>query len=381
MSGPGVPLRKPPRPRGEGLSRGSRRFLAFIGASVVLVLAAIAVLTFDRGPDVEPGLAVVYEVEPGASVRAVGEDLEALGVIDSAFAFRSAGERAGLAAALQPGTFALVTGMAIDEAIAVLAAGPDQGVQIEGVTFTVQEGLDVEDTLARIVEQLDHLTVEELRAVLDERLELGPGEGRLVVPDAVPEPGSRSGTVEPWEGFLWPQTYEVPVDAPAEVVLQTMLDQLGAELARVSPVASPWSEGGAWALLTVASLIERETQVDAERVVVAGVIANRLRDGMRLEIDATLSYAKGDLSSIPLDVDRDLDSPFNTYRNAGLPPGPISGVGRASLEAAAAPGSTTALFYVLAPECDGTHRFADTFDEHTRNVAEFRSARDAGACE
>ncbi|MEY3019296.1 MAG: endolytic transglycosylase MltG [Actinomycetota bacterium] len=373
-------LRRPPRPRGEGLSRSSRRFLATIGALLVLAIGGIFALTSDPGPDVEAGLEVTYEVEPGASVRAVGEDLESLGVIDSAFAFRTAGDRTGLAGVLQPGTFTLVTGMTIDEAIAALAAGPERAVQAEGERFTVQEGLTVDDTLARIAEQLDHLTVEELRSVLDERLEQGPGEGRLVVPDAVPEPGSRSGTVEPWEGYLWPQTYEVPLDAPADVVLQTMLDQLGGELARVTPVASPWSEGRAWALLTVASLIERETQIDAERVVVAGVMANRLRDGMRLEIDATLSYAKGDLSAIPLDADRDIDSPFNTYRNDGLPPGPISGVGRASLEAAAAPGATTALFYVLAPECDGTHRFADSFEEHTRNVAEFRRARDAGAC-
>lgn len=373
-------LRKPPRPRGEGLSRASRRFLATIAALLLFAIGAIVVLTSEGGPDVEPGLPVVYEVVPGMSVRAVGEELEALGVIDSAFAFRTAGDRAGLAAVLQPGTFTLETGMSVEAAIAVLAAGPERGVQADGVRFTVQEGLTVGDTLVRIAEQLDHLTVEELRAVLDERLEEGPGEGRLVVPDAVPAPGSRSGTVEPWEGYLWPQTYEVAVGASAEVVLQTMLDQLGAELARVSPVASPWSDGGAWALLTVASLIERETRVDAERVVVAGVIANRLRDGMRLEIDATLSYAKGDLSAIPLDVDRDIQSPFNTYRNAGLPPGPISGVGRASLEAAAGPASTTARFYVLAPECDGTHRFAESFDEHTRNVAEFRRARDAGAC-
>lgn len=376
-----VRLRPPPRPRPDGLSRASRRFLTVLGTLLVLTLGALVVLPGgSSGPDVAPGLAVAYEVAEGASVRAVGEDLEALGVIDSERRFRSQAEAAGLAQVMQPGEYAFTTGMAIDDAIAVLAAGPARAVLAEGERFTVQEGLTVDETLARITEQLDHLTVEELRAVLDQRLE-GPGEGRLVVPDAVPEPGSRSGVVEPWEGYLWPETYEVAVDATAEVVLQTMLDQLGRELARVAPVASPWSDGGAWALLTVASLIERETQVDAERVIVAGVIANRLREGMRLEIDATLSYAKGDLSAIPLDADRELDSPFNTYRNAGLPPGPISGVGRASLAAAAAPAATTARFYVLDPACDGTHRFADGFDEHLANVTAFRTARDQGACD
>jgi UPF0755 protein len=132
--------------------------------------------------------------------------------------------------------------------------------------------------------------------------------------------------------------------------------------------------------MTIASLVERETNVDSERPLVSGVIHGRLKNGMRLEIDATLSYTKGDLTAIPLDVDRQSASPYNTYRVAGLPPGPISGVGRASLEAAAQPEETAFRFYVLAPACDGSHVFAVTFAEHSRNVTAFRAARDAGAC-
>lgn len=367
------------------MSRSSRRFVTVLMALAlvtVVVLLVVPRVTGSTGP--ESGLPITYEVLQGASVRAVGDDLEALGVIDSSRRFRTAAEDAGLVRTLQPGRFELVTGMDVEAAIAVLAAGPIDPLLAEGVRFTVPEGLTVADTLEAIDAAFDDVGLADLTAVLDERRQ-GPGDGRLVLPDWVPDPSSpRPGVVEPYEGLLWPETYEVAVGADARTILQTMIDQLEREMDAVAP-DGVIADGGAsvdrYELLAMASLVERETRVDSERALVAGVIANRLRDGMRLEIDATLSYAKGDLSAIPLAVDRDIDSPFNTYRNAGLPPGPISGVGRAALMAAARPEDTSAYFYVLDPACDGTHRFAAGFDEHQRNVAAFRAARDAGACE
>ena len=367
------------------MSRSSRRFVTVLASLTVVLVALVLVVPRVVGSGApESGLPVSYEVPQGASVRAVGEDLEALGVIDSAWRFRTAAEGAGLSRVLRPGRFELVTGMDVDAAIAVLAAGPIDPLLAAGVRFTVPEGLALAETLAALDAAFDDVSLADLTAVLDERRQ-GPGEGRLVLPDWVPDPSNpRPGVVEAFEGLLWPQTYEVAVGADARTILQTMIDQLAREMDAVAPDGVV-SEGGApidrYELLTMASLVERETRVDSERVEVAGVIANRLGDGMRLEIDATLSYAKGDLSAIPLAVDRDIDSPFNTYRNAGLPPGPISGVGRAALAAAARPADTTAYFYVLDPACDGTHRFAAGFDEHQRNVAAFRAARDAGACD
>jgi UPF0755 protein len=171
-------------------------------------------------------------------------------------------------------------------------------------------------------------------------------------------------------------------DATPREVLQRFVDQTASEMARITDgdLTVLGAVRTRHELMTIASLVERETNVDAERPLVSGVIHGRLADGMRLEIDATLSYTKGDLTAIPLDVDRQSSSPYNTYRVAGLPPGPISGVGRASLEAAATPEETAFRFYVLAPACDGSHVFAVGFAEHTRNVTAFRAARDAGAC-
>jgi UPF0755 protein len=108
------------------------------------------------------------------------------------------------------------------------------------------------------------------------------------------------------------------------------------------------------------------------------VIANRLEGNMRLQIDATVLYARGEHTERVLIEDTEIDSPYNTYMVDGLPPTPISGFGAASLRAAYAPSDVTYLYYVLDPACDGSHVFADTLDEHNVNVAAFRAA---GGCQ
>jgi len=326
------------------------------------------------------GTPVVYEVRSGQSVRSVGDDLAALDVIGSTLRFRRVAEEAGLAAVLRPGRFELTTGMSAEGAVATLAAGPVEGLRRPSARVQVIEGLLLTDALAAIAEQLDHLELAELEDVI-EATRTG-ADGALTLPGWWPDVTDAADGVDLLEGVLWPQTYDVFLDASARDVLQRLVDQTGREMERITDgdVTIQGMTRTRHELMTIASLVERETNVDSERPLVSGVIHGRLGDGMRLEIDATLSYTKGDLTAIPLDVDRQSASPYNTYRVAGLPPGPISGVGRASLEAAAEPEETAFRFYVLAPPCDGTHVFAVTFPEHSRNVTAFRAARDAGAC-
>jgi UPF0755 protein len=367
------------------LSRSSKWFIA---AALVVVAAIAGGLWVLDGrlnplgaPDVDPGEPVEVTVEPGSSVRAVGEQLAELGVVSSAFRFRTAAEEADLAASLQPGSFELETGMGEDAAISALAAGPIGGID-GGIRFTVQEGLTVAQTLERLDEQFDDLSVDDFRAVLDERVAAGENaEGVLELPDWVPEPGDAGEEViEPFEGLLFPQTYDVSDDATARDILQRMLDQLitTANALPQEEVDVLEAQGlDRYEGLVLASLIERETRVDTEREEVSGVIANRLEDGMRLQIDASAQYAAGNPTDQVANVDTSIDSPYNTYQIDGFPPTPISGVGEASFLAAYRPGETTARYYVLDPECDGTHRFAETLDEHNANV---RAFRDGGRC-
>jgi UPF0755 protein len=360
------------------LSRGSRWFLAFSLLGVAAVAAGVWWLDTEVFvDDVEPGQPVEYTVQRGASVRFVGEELEELGVVRSAFRFRTAAEEADLAATLQPGVFRLETGMENEDAIAVLAAGPEAPPSI---VFTVQEGLTVAQTLERLAEQFPGHEVEDYREVLEARrgVDLEAEEvsfaGLLRVPEWVPDPAGVDEDLEAFEGLLWPQTYEVDDLATPQQVLQRMIDQLDIELAAVpADLREGVEDEDLYELLITASLIERETRVDDERALVAGVIANRLEQGLRLQIDATVVYALGgEARDIVTLEDLEVDSPYNTYRVDGLPPTPISGVGTAAFQAAFQPAETPFLFYVLDPACDGTHVFAETLEEHQVNVAAFR---------
>ncbi|GGI07343.1 endolytic transglycosylase MltG [Egicoccus halophilus] len=368
------------------LSRGSKWFLGFLGVLAVGVGVGVAWLN-DALPEpgeggIEAGRPVELTVESGESVRAVGDRLADLGVIRNPTTFRIAAGDADLATQLQPGAYDLETGMGSEAAIDTLIAGPVRGGPA-GLRFTVQEGLTVEQTLARLDAQFDAHDEDDFREVLDERVAAGANDpGVLVLPDWVPEPAEMpEEIVEPFEGLLFPETYEVAEDATPLEVLQRMVDQLAIVVEEVPADRRADAERRGldrFEVLTLASLVERETRVDAERQTVAGVIENRLEEGMRLQIDASVIYAVGEPRDVVLLEDLEVEHPYNTYLVDGLPPGPISGMGRASLLAAFDPEDVAYRYYVLAPECDGSHEFAETLDEHNRNVAAFR---EAGRCQ
>lgn len=330
----------------------------------------------------EPGEGDPVEVEilSGSSAASIGEKLAAEGVVKNALAFRLVARTQDVDAGLQAGLFEFRTGMSVDEAIAVLKEGPDLP---EEYTLTVREGLTVPETLEALAEQSPY-SVEEYRAVLDERLKAASNaDGVLRIPEWVPEVSQRPAEVrEPYEGLLFPNTYNFFVgETSAQQILQTLIDQLDQTMQAIPPeqVEAAQQRGiDRYQALIMASLIERETQVAEERPRVASVISNRLSDGMPLQVDATVLYAQGKTSTDQVLIsDTEIDSPYNTYRIQGLPPTPISGMGAASIQAVFAPENTPFRFYVLAPECDGSHRFAETFEEHQGNVQAFR---DAGRC-
>jgi UPF0755 protein len=175
------------------------------------------------------------------------------------------------------------------------------------------------------------------------------------------------------EGYLFPDTYRVPRRTTAHDLVAKMV-------ARFEQVAGPeWRDRAKASGLTVrqaatlASLVEKETALPDERPLVAAVYRNRLKKGMALQCDPTVIYAvqragryTGNLSR----ADLAFDSPYNTYRRVGLPPGPIAAPGKASLEAAAAPADVAFLYFVSRN--DGSHAFAETLAEHNRNVREFQ---------
>jgi UPF0755 protein len=176
------------------------------------------------------------------------------------------------------------------------------------------------------------------------------------------------------EGYLLPDTYEFPWDCKEETVVKRFTDEFKA---RVLPL---WEKRKSKAPLkdlhqtvVLASLVEREAQVDRERGVIAGVYVNRLRLDMRLECDATVQYARGKVKQYLTFEDLKIDSPYNTYMYAGLPPGPIANPGMKSLEAAMSPTPSKYLYYVRNDvKGDGSHAFGKSFAEHEANISRYQ---------
>lgn len=169
------------------------------------------------------------------------------------------------------------------------------------------------------------------------------------------------------EGYLFPDTYYVNRKISAHEMIDLMIGRFAEELKALDYLRRAQEAGVTLhAAVTIASLVEREAKVDAERPLIAGVIFNRLHAGMPLQIDATVQYALGGPYRPNLTYkDLEVDSPYNTYRISGLPPTPIASPGRASLLAAVCPRKTDFYYYVARP--DGTHAFARTLAEHEEN--------------
>jgi UPF0755 protein len=288
------------------------------------------------GPLREPATVVI---EPGEGPRAIAERLLAAEVIDNRLLFLASLRISGDAARLKAGEFAFPASVSMQDAVARIVAGRTVVRRL-----TVPEGLT---------------TVEIL-----ELLEETPG---------------LEGAVRPApEGVLLPETYHFHLGDKRWRIVQRMRQamreavmELWPQRAKDLPVATPEEA------IILASIVEKETGVAAERARVAAVFINRLRIGMRLQSDPTVIYAltqgKRDLGRPLTRADWKVDSPYNTYRISGLPPTPIANPGRAAIAAVLNPLQTNELYFVA--DGSGGHAFAETLDEHNRNVRRWRKLR------
>jgi UPF0755 protein len=179
------------------------------------------------------------------------------------------------------------------------------------------------------------------------------------------------------EGFLFPATYELPRRPTAEDLVARQLDAFEQNISQVNLGYASSKNLTTYDVVIIASMIEREVQVPKERELVAAVIYNRLHAGMPLQIDATVRYASGNFTEPISPSELEIDSPYNTYTNSGLPPGPIGNPGLDSIEAAAHPAQEPYLYYVVKPNTCGEHTFATTEAEFSRAKAAYDEARAA----
>ena len=342
--------------RAERKRRRRRNFaaLAIVASLVLPFLVVGGWFVYQLNPPGGPGTVVQFEIEEGWGTDDIGDALEQDGVIGSSLAFqlyakvRSAGP-------FQDGPYQLRTNMGVRDAVEKLETGPTQGAT--DLELTVAPGLTLAQIADRVAEQL-------------------PGRDRDRFLEAAASGAVRSkyqpAEVMSLEGLLFPDTYRISNEEDEVAVLRRLVETFDLKADQVDLGNAAAAMGRTpYEAITTASLIEREAGVEEDRPLISAVIRNRLRDGMPLQIDATLCYIKGGCSEPLTNADKELDSPYNTYRVAALPPGPISSVTEASLRAAVSPADVSYKFYVLFDE-SGAHKFADTNEEHEANAADAR---------
>ncbi len=317
--------------------------MALVAFFVLLLACAAGAGWMLYADSAYPATAVSVVVPSGSGLASIAALLEDRGVVRNARALEWYFRMHGGADRIQAAAY----DFAPHETVSAVAAVLEAGGRPPSIWVTIPEGFTAEQIGARLAAA--HLVTASafVDSVRRKRLVLA-GE-------------STNGL----EGFLFPDTYRLPVqadvDAIVDIMTQRFLSQLPrgyAQLARARRLTVPQ-------VVTVASMIEREAKVDAERPLIASVIYNRLRLGMPLEIDATIEYALPHHKSALSFADLALDSPYNTYRHAGLPPTPISNPGKASLDAAFRPASTDYLYYVY--KGDGRHAFSQTLQQQQEN--------------
>jgi UPF0755 protein len=299
---------------------------------------------------------VTFVVEPGETAADISVRLEEAGLVSDAELFRRYMQYHGLDAGIEAGEFTLRQTMTIPE----VAQSLQQGQRPEQVV-TIQEGLRLEQVAKVVAAQTTIPEDEFLTLVTTGWRELGLTFDFLV--DLPP-----TATLE---GFLFPETYRLPENGTALDLLSRMLETFDARVTSEMRAAAANRGLSVRELVTLAAIVEREAVLEEERPLIAGVYYNRLEADWFLSACPTVQYGLSDADdwwpSLALE-DLELDSPYNTYRNLGLPPGAICSPGLASIRASAYPADTDYYFFLVdCTKSDGSHLFAKTEDEHLNN--------------
>jgi len=326
---------------------------------VLVVLAAVVAIAgalWVRGRVTAPykgyDAAEVYvEIPPGEPTLAIGRRLVEAGVIRDEWTFRLSWRWYGRGRTLKAGEYRFAEPMTPAAVLDRIARG-----EVVLIPITFPEGLTIEEMAALFARHEFGTAADFIAAAGD--------------PSPIRELDADADTLE---GYLFPDTYHLPRRTTAAQLVDRMV-------ARFQSVFRPeWAEAAAARgltvrqLVTLASLVEKETALADERTIVAAVYHNRLRLGMPMQADPTVIYALKRLGRWDGNIrraDLQVDSPYNTYRYSGLPPGPIAAPGRASIEAAANPADSPYLYFVSRN--DGSHVFSATLDEHNRAVREWQ---------
>ncbi len=363
MSHLGLELEPERTHRRKNRGRRGRSCLAVLVATAVL--AGGAFLAYDFGfaalkdwfspPEdyAGPGTgSVMVEVHEGDSASEIASTLYDNDVVKSQEAFTDAAVNEPLSQGIQVGFYEMKKQMSAEDALAILI-DPANMVQ---ATVAFPEGWTVDQIVKQLGEKTD-FPAKKFRMLLDQPKKLGL-------------PGYADGNPE---GYLFPATYQIPPDAKPADILRMMVDRYNQAASDLNLETEARKLGvSPHDVMTVASLIQAEARYDKDFAKVSRVIYNRLDEPMPLQFDSTVHYAVGKDGSVGTsDDDRDMDSPYNTYKYSGLPPTPIMAPGEQAIEAALNPAKGPWLYFVTTNPDTGETKFAVSYEEHLKNKAEF----------
>ena len=318
------------------------RALVPLGSAVLLACGGGA-------PDAtEPRVRVL--IPPGSSFSAASDSLASQGLVGWPFAFRTYAKLRGLDREIKAGEYRFARGASWQSMLRALNAGQSVRGRV-----TIPEGFALRDIVPLLTRSL---------GAPAESLEVAVRDTALLGQLTIPTPTL--------EGYLFPDTYHFPYGISARLAVREMVRRFESMWdsdwdARLTELGMSRHQ-----IVALASIIEKEARLESERPVISAVYHNRLRRGMPLQADPTVQYALGRHRERVTYRDLQVRSPYNTYRNRGLPPGPIASPGRASIEAALYPANVPYLYFVAHP--DGHHEFRTTFREHTKAREEVRKA-------
>jgi len=302
---------------------------------------------------------VVFVVEPGDTAGDIALRLKRWGLINDAELFRQLAQYEKADSKLEAGRYELRANMTMGEIIEALQHG-----RLEEIAVTIPEGWRAE--------QIAEVLAEEVGVDGEAFLDLVQGRhfDYEFLQDWPPE-----ATLE---GFLFPDTYNLPVQPTALDIIERMLANFDQRFTAEMRQAAMEQEMTIYQVVTLASIVEREAVVAEERPIIAGVFLNRLEEGMNLDSCPTVQYALGyqeDAAQwwktpVTLAEFAQVNSPYNTYLHRGLPPGPICSPGLASIQAVLEPVETDYLYFLA--KGDGSHAFATTFGEHLQNQQKYQ---------
>ena len=331
-------------PRSRARARARRRLAALVALAIVLVaalLVALAAISFFRtGPEGGP---VSVTIPAGSSLGTIGDILERHGVVPHALAFEIRARLDGHASQLKAGTYDLRVNEPFADLIAALVAG----TRPRTIRVTIPEGYTIADTAARVAHDVPGFSAATYVSLATHYH--GPA----------PVVGYHPGTT--LQGLLFPATYDVLPSVRPRQFIALQLAAFRENMARVDLRRAAAANLTPYDVVTIASLVEAEARAPGDRAKIAAVVWNRLRAGMRLQMDSTVLYALGTHKAVVTYRDLTVRSPYNTYLHAGLPPTPIDNPGLAALTAAAQPARVGYLYFVGRPDGSGPLLFSSTY--------------------